>query len=124
MDWLDLFAVQGTLESSPAPQFESISSSVLRFLYGPTLTAKRDYWINHIFHCMSLCQQSDAPAFEYSELISFRIDWLDLLAVQGTLKSLLQNHSSNASILGHSAFFVVQLSHLNMTTRKTIASTI
>ena len=67
---------------------------------------------------------SISPSNEYSELISFRIDWLDLLAVQGTLKSLLQNHSSNASILGHSAFFVVQLSHLNMTTRKTIASTI
>ena len=53
---------------------------------------------------------------EYSELISFRMDWLDLLAVQGTLKSLLQNHSSKASILQHSAFFIVQLSHPYMTT--------
>ena len=60
---------------------------------------------------------------EYSELISFSIDWLDLLAVQGTLKSLLQHHSSKASILGHSAFFMVQLSHLYMTTGKTIALT-
>ena len=56
-------------------------------------------------------------------LISFRMDWLDLLAVQGTLKSLLQHHSSKASILHHSAFFVVQLSHPYMTTGKTIALT-
>ena len=55
---------------------------------------------------------------EYSGLISFRIDWLDLLAVQGTLKSLLQHHSSKSSILWHSAFFIVQLSHPYMTTRK------
>ena len=60
---------------------------------------------------------------EYSELISFRMDWLDLLAVQGTLKSLLQHHSSKASILRCSAFFTVQLSHLYMTTGKTIALT-
>ena len=60
---------------------------------------------------------------EYSGLISFRMDWLDLLAVQGTLKSLLQHHSSKASILLHSAFFTVQLSHLFMTTRKTVALT-
>ena len=56
-------------------------------------------------------------------LISFRMDWLDLLAVQGTLKSLLQHHSSNASIIQHSAFFTVQLSHSCMTTGKTIALT-
>ena len=60
---------------------------------------------------------------EYSGLISFRIDWLDLLAVQGTLKSLLQHHSSKASILWHSAFYIVQLSHPYMTTGKTIALT-
>ena len=60
---------------------------------------------------------------EYSGLISFRIDWLDLLAVQGTLKSLLQHHSSKASILQHSPFFIVQLSHPYMTTGKTIALT-
>ena len=59
---------------------------------------------------------SISPSKEYSGLISFRIDWLDLLAVQGTLKSLLQHHSSKASILQHSAFFVVQFSHLYMTT--------
>ena len=60
---------------------------------------------------------------EYSGLISFRMDWLDLLAVQGTLKSLLQHHSSKASILRRSAFFIVQLSHPYMTTGKTIALT-
>ena len=65
-----------------------------------------------------------SPSKEYSGLISFRIDWCDLLAVQGTLKSLLQQHSSKASILWCSAFFMVQLSHLYMTTEKTIALTI
>ena len=64
-----------------------------------------------------------SPANEYPGLISFRMDWLDLLAVQGTLKSLLQHHSSKASILLHSAFFIVQLSHPYMTTGKTIALT-
>ena len=63
------------------------------------------------------------PSNEHPGLISFRMDWLDLLAVQGTLKSLLQLHSSKASILRHSAFFIVQLSHPYMTTGKTIALT-
>ena len=63
------------------------------------------------------------PSNEYSWLISFRMDWLDLLAVQGTLKSLLQHHSSKTSILWCSAFFIVQLSHPYMTTGKTIALT-
>ena len=66
---------------------------------------------------------SISPPNEYSGLISFRIDWLDLLAVQGTLKSLFQHHSSKASILRHSAFFIVQLSHPYMTTGKTIVLT-
>ena len=64
---------------------------------------------------------SISPSNEYSGLVSFRVDWLDLLAVQGTLKSLLQYHSSKASILQCSAFFIVQLSHPYMTTGKTIA---
>ena len=64
-----------------------------------------------------------SPSKEHSGLISFRMDWLDLLAVQGTLKSLLQHHSSKASILRHSAFFTVQLSHPYVTTGKTIALT-
>ena len=65
-----------------------------------------------------------SPSNEYSGLISFRIDWLNLLAVQGTLKSLLQHHSPKASILQCSAFFMVQLSHPYMTTRKTKALTV
>ena len=66
---------------------------------------------------------SISPSNEYSGLIAFRMDWLDLLAVQGTLKSLLQHHSSKASILRCSAFFIVELSHPYMTTGKTIALT-
>ena len=64
-----------------------------------------------------------SPSYEYSGLISFRVDWLDLLGLQGTLKSLLQHHSSKASILRRSAFFTVQLSHPYMTTGKTTALT-
>ena len=67
---------------------------------------------------------SISPSNKYSGLISFRIDWFDLFAVHGTLKSRLQHHSSNASILWHSAFCIVQLSHPYMTTGKTIALTI
>ena len=66
---------------------------------------------------------SISPSNEYSGIISFRMDWLDLLAVQGTLKSLFQHDSSKVSILQHSAFFIVQLSHPYMTTGKTIALT-
>ena len=67
---------------------------------------------------------SISPSNKYSGLISFRIDWFDLLVVQGTLKSLLQHHSSKASVLWRSAFFMVQLSHPYMTTGKTITLTI
>ena len=66
---------------------------------------------------------SISPSNEYSGLISFRIDWFDLLVIQGTLKSLLQHHISKASVLWYSAFFIVQLSHPYMTTGKTIALT-
>ena len=72
------------------------------------------YWSFHF---------SISPSNEYSGLISFRMDWLDRLAVQGTLKSILQHHSWKASILWHSAFFIVQLSHPYMRTGKTIALT-
>ena len=65
-----------------------------------------------------------SPSNEYSGIISFRMDWLDLLAIQGTLKSLLQHHSSKASILRQSAYFIVQLSHPYMATRETKALTI
>ena len=82
--------------------------------------------------CSTLCMRwpkywsfsfSISPSKEHPGLISFRMDWLELLAVQGTLKSLLQHHSSKASILWHSAYFTVQLSHPYMTTGKTIALT-
>ena len=66
MDWLDLLAVQVTLESSPGPQFKSIDSSVLSFLYSPTLTCIHDYWINYSFDCMDLCLQSDDSTFYYA----------------------------------------------------------
>ena len=97
--------------SSPPSIFPSIrvfsNESVLHFRWPK-------YWSFSL--SISLCN-------EYSGLISFRVDWLDLLAVQGTLKSLLQHHSSKTSILRRSAFFIVQLSHLYMTTGKTIALT-
>ena len=69
------------------------------------------------------CSLSISPSNEHPGLISFRMDWLDLFAVQGTLESLPQHHSSKASVLWHSAFFTVQLSHPYMTTGKTIALT-
>ena len=84
------------------------SESILRMRWWPK------YW-SFIF--------SISPSSEHPGLISFRMDWLDLLAVQGTLKSLLQYHSSKAPILQHSAFFTVQLSHPYVTTGKTIALT-
>ena len=83
---------------------------------------------NHLILCHPLLLPSIFPSIrvfpnEYSELISFRMDWFDLLAVRGTLKSLLQHHSSKALILWCSAFFILQLSHPYMTTGKTIALT-
>ena len=75
-------------------------------------------WPNYWSFSFSISPSSDLPG-----LISFRMDWLDLLAVQGTLKSLLQHHSSKSSVLQHSSFFTVQLSHPYMTTGKTIAFT-
>ena len=82
-------------------------------------SALRIRWPNYWSFSLNI-----SPSNEYPALISFRIDWLDLLAVQGTLKSLLQHHSLKASIFQRSAFFIVQLSHPYMTTRKTIALTI
>ena len=82
-------------------------------------SALRIRWPKYWSFSFSIC-----PSNEYSGLISFRNDWFDLPAVQGTLKSLPQHHNSKASILRHSAFFMVQLSHLYMTSGKTIALTI
>ena len=100
--------------SSPYPptfslfQHQGLFKWVSSFLRGP------NYW-SFSFNIN--------PSNEYLGLISFRMDWLDLLEVQGTLKSLLQHHSPKASILQHSAFFIVQLSHPYVTTRKTVALT-
>ena len=105
----------------------TISSSVFPFLL-PLIFASIRVFSNESAICMSWPKYwnfsfSISPSNEHSGLISSRMDWLDLLAVQGTLKSLLQHHSSKASILLHSAFFTVQLSHPYMTTGKTIALT-
>ena len=96
------------LSPSPPP---SIFPSIRVFSNEPALHIRWSKYWNFSF--------SISSSNEYSGLISFRIDWLDLLAVQGTLKSLLQHHSSKASLLRHSAFFIVHLSHPYMTTGKT-----
>ena len=88
----------------------------IRFVSNQSLLPIR--WLKYWSFSFSI-----SPSNEYSGLISFRIDWLDVLAVQGTLKSFLQHHSSQASIFRHSAFFMIQLSHLYITTGKTIALT-
>ena len=93
----------------------SIFPSVRVFSNGLALRIK---WPKNWRFSFSIC-----PSNEYSGLISFRMDWFNLLTIQGTLKSLFQHHSSKASILWHSAFFMVQLSHPYMTTGKTIALT-
>ena len=121
--------VSNSQESSPAPQFKSISSLVLclPLLLLPSIfpnirafsskLALHIRWSEYWSFSISLSN-------EYSRLISFKIDWFDLLAVRRTLKSLLQHHSLKTSIIWHSSFFTVQLSQLYMTTQKTIALTI
>ena len=130
--------------SSPAPLSSTVSSSLLRFMFIESLMLS-----NHLLLCYHLrllpsvfpgirifpselavhikwpeyWSFSISPSSEYSGLISFRIDWFDLLAVQGTLYSLLQHHSSKASVLQRSVFFTVQLSHPYMTTGKNTALT-
>ena len=100
----------------PLPLLSSVFSSIWIFSSELALHIR---WLNYWSFSFSI-----SPSNEYLGLISFRIDWLDLLAVQGTLKSLLQHHSSKASILQHSAFFMVQFSHPYVTTGKTMALTI
>ena len=100
--------------SSPSPSALNLAQHQGLFKWVSPLHQVAKYW-SFSFNI--------SPSNEHPGLISFRMDWLDLLAVQGTLKSLLQHHISKASILRHSAFFIVQLSHLYMTTGKTIALT-
>ena len=118
-------------DSCPLSQWyhPTISSSVVPFLLLPSIfpsirvfsseLALRIKWPKYWSFSFNI-----SPSNEYSGLISFRIDWFDLLAVQGTLKSLLQHHNLKTSDLWHSVFFMVQLSHLYVTTGKTIALTI
>ena len=105
----------------------AISSSVVPFSSCPqSLPASKSFPVSQLFTSGGRSigvSFNISPPNEHPGLISFRMDWLDLLAVQGTLKSLLQHHSSNASILWHLAFFTVQLSHPYMTIGKTIALT-
>ena len=106
----------------------TISSSVVPFYSClQSFLASASFPMSQFFtsggQSIGVSASSLSPSNEYSGLISLRIDWLDHLAVQGTLKSLLQHHSSKASILCHSAFFIVQLSHPYMTTGKAIALT-
>ena len=93
----------------------SIFASIRIFSNESVLCIRPEYWS----FSFSIC-----PSNDYSGLISFRMDWSDLLSVQGTLKSLLQHHSSKASVLQRSAFFIVQLPHPYTTTGKTIALTV
>ena len=103
----------------------TISSSVAPFSSCPqSFPASGSFQRSHSFASSGQSWNlSISPRNEYSGLISLRIDWLDLLEVQGTLKSLVQHHSSKSSILQHSAFFIVQLSHPHMTNGKIIALT-
>ena len=103
----------------------TISSSVIPFSSHPqSFPASGSFQMNQLFiSCGQSIGFNISPSNEHTGLISFRMDWLDLLAVQGTLKSLLQHHSSKASVLRSSAFFLVQLSYSYMTTEKTIALT-
>ena len=100
--------------SSPFPPAFNLSQHQGLFQWVSSLHQVAKYWSFSF---------SISPSKEHSGLISFRMDWLDLLAVQGTLESLFQHHSSKASILWHSTFYIVQLSHPYMTTGKTIALT-
>ena len=109
-------AIQSSHPLSPLFLLPSIIPSITVFSNESVLHIR---WLKYWRFSFSI-----SPSNEYSGTISFRIDWCDLLAVQGTLKSLLQHHSSKALILLHSVFFMVQLSHPYMTTGKTIVLTI
>ena len=114
---LKLMSIESVMPSNHCPflLLPSIFPSIRVFCNKSGLCIR---WPNYWSFSFSI-----SPSNEYSELISFRIDWLDLLAVQRTFKSLLQHHNSKASILQCSAFFTVQLPHPYMTTGKTIAMT-
>ena len=108
-----------THSSHPLPPFLFLPSVFCRIRVFSSESALHIRWSKYWSYNFSI-----SPSNEYSGLLSFRIDWFDLLAVQGTLKSLLQHHNVKKSILWYSAFHAVQLSQLNMTTGKTIALTV
>ena len=114
VDWVHDAIQPSHLLSPPSPPTFNLSQHQGLFQWVGSSHQVAKYWSFRF---------SISSSSEYLGLISFRINWFDLLAVQGTLKSLLQNHNSKASILRHSDFFMVQLSHPYMTTRKTIAWT-
>ena len=114
LSWLCHATIPSSVLQSPSPPAFNLSHSRVFFKESVLFTRWPKY-CNFSFNI--------SPSNEYSALISFRMDWFDLCAVQGTLKSLLQHHSSKASILWCSAFFLVQLSYLYMTTGKIIALT-
>ena len=126
---LSITSSQSLLKPCPSSRWchPTISSSVIPFSCLKSFLASRVFFNESVLHWWSKYWRwpkywsfsfSISPYNEYSGLISFRMDWLDLLAVQGTLKSLLQHHSSKASVFQRSAFFIVQLSHAYMTTGK------
>ena len=123
---LKLMSIESVMPSShlilcrPLLLLHKIPPSIRLFSNESTFHMRWPWVYTHEYWSFSF---NISPSKEHPGLISFRIDWLDHLAVQGTVKSLLQHHSSKASILRHSAFFTVQLSHLYMTTGKTIALT-
>ena len=118
---VELMSIESVMPSSISASVVPFSSCLQIF---PSIRVSSNESVLHIrwqrywSFSFSICTSNG-----YSGLISFRMDWLDLLAVQGTLKSLLQHHSSKASILQHSAFFILQLSHPHRTTGKTMALT-
>ena len=97
MDWFDFLAVQGTLRSSPEPRFESISSSALSLLYGPTLKSVYDYWKNHSFDYMDLCQQSDVSDFWCHSLFFIKYIWTHLFTV--ITRQLLNFYKEKLNVL-------------------------
>ena len=100
-----------------APLFSAVSRRLLKLMSFEWVRLHSHLFLCHVLLLLpSVFSSISVFSNEYSGLISFRIDWLDLLAVQGTLKSLFQHHSSKASVLQHSAFFIVQLSHQYLTT--------
>ena len=131
MSWL--FALRGQSIGASAPVLPmNLSLGITTLISLLSKGLPRVFFQHHNLKASALLKRwprdwsfnfSISPSNDYSGLISFRIDWFDLLAVQGTLKSLLQHHNLKASVLLHSASFMVPLSHLNMTTGKTIALT-